>query len=375
VSVQGAFSARFASEKTRTESTLIRFLRRRHKDDEMRHNMLNALDSVVRWDLIEPQQGRRYNGPLEALFARNPSVTVTQLDGVTQTKTITARVFARLPFARFNDAAGAAQTLGVEPSLFATAERIRDRRTEHGGLVRVVGSNSDTTQQRAGAGFAFNAAPISNQAVRLGQAGQAGEIQRESLPLQLGATRDLAWAMERHEISPFLIDDKQDADLDRHASSPGDMLAEIVGNRENWLMRCIETLEPDAAGQKDTPGNRIRAALILDDFERDIEKLGKTNRYCQYNVNYSMKGHASAWIDGYRALAELAKQRGDIDGINDAQRAIDEILLMRGTWRPLMLIVRERARDSSTLGWRSLLRWQRISNVDGQRTAAQFPPP
>jgi len=40
---------------------------------------------------------------------------------------------------------------------------------------------------------------------------------------------------------------------------------------------------------------------------------------------------------------------------------------MRATWRLLMLIVRERTRDSTTLGWRSLHRWQ--------RTAAQFPPP
>jgi hypothetical protein len=61
--------------------------------------------------------------------------------------------------------------------------------------------------------------------------------------------------------------------------------------------------------------------------------------------------------------------------VRRAQRSIDDILLMRATWRPLMLIVRERTRDSTALGWRSLLRWQRNANVDGQRTAAQFPPP
>jgi hypothetical protein len=379
VSLQGTFTARMAHQRTRTESTLIRFLRRRHQDDEMRANMLHALVSMVQWDLHVPQQGRAYNGPLEAIFGRNPAVVISQLEGVTDTTTLTARVSARLPFTRFNEAHGVAQTLSIEPSLLAEAERVRDRRTEHGGQVRVVGSRSDTAQQRAAATLNANLAPISMQPVPLGVdangEAHAGEIQRESLPLQLGITRDLAWAMERHEISPFLIDDKQDADLDRHYSTPVDMLAEIAGNREAWLMRCVETLEPDSQGEKDNPDNRTRAAILLDQFEQDIEKLGKTSRYCQYNVNYSMKGAAGANIDGYRALGELARQRGDREEMRRAQQAIDEILLMRGTWRPLMLIVRERARDSTTYGWRSLVRWQRVFNVDGQRTAVQFPPP
>lgn len=375
VSLQGTFTARMASQHTRTESTLMRFLRTRHKDDEMRGNMLHALVSMVLWDLHVPQQGRPYRGPLEAIFGRNPTVAISQVEGVTDTTTLTARVSARLPFARFNEAHGVAQTTSVEPSLLVEAERVRDRRTEHGGQIRVVGSHSDTAQQRAAVTLNANLAPISMQPVPLGSDGHAGEIQRESLPLQLGITRDLAWAMERHEISPFLIGDKQDADLDRHYSTPKDMLAEISANREHWLMRCIETLEPDSRGEKDNPDNRIRAAILLDHFERDIAQLGKTSRYCQYNVNYSMKGAAGARIDGYRALGELARQRGDMDGMRHAQQAIDEILLMRSTWRPLMLIVRERARDSTTYGWRSLLRWQRLVNVDGQRTAAQFPPP
>jgi len=379
VSLQGTFTARVANQHTRTESTLIRFLRSRHKDDEMRGNMLHALVSMVQWDLHEPQQGRPYRGPLEAIFGRNPAVVISQVQGVTDTTTLTARVSARLPFTRFNDAHGVAQTINIEPSLLVEAERTRDRRAEEGGHVRINGSKSDNAQQRAAVTFNANLAPITMQPVPLdvdanGNA-HAGEIQRESLPLQLGLTRDLALAIERHEISRFLIDDKQDADLDRHYFTPVDMLAEISGNREDWLMRCIETLEPDGQGEKDNPDNRTRAAILLDQFEHEIERLGKTTHYCQYNVNYSMKGAAGANIDGYRALGELARQRGDADGMRNAQQAIDEILLLRSTWRPLMLIVRERARDSTTYGWRSLVRWQRIFNVDGQRTAAQFPPP
>ncbi|TKC80169.1 type III effector [Trinickia terrae] len=375
VSLQAAFTARAASQQTHTDSTVVRFLRSRHKDDEMRANMLSALDSMVRWDMIEPERGRRYRDPLEAMFARNPAVVVTQLEGFTDTKTVTARVAARLPSARFKDPDGVAQTLGVEVSAYAEAERTRDKRTETGGQIRIVNAKGDNAQQRAGGTVNLNFAPLTNQAVPVGPHGRHGEVQRESVPMQLGVSRDFAWVKEQHEISPFLIGDKQDADLDRHYSTPRDMLAEIAGNRENWLMRCVETLASDKNEEKDTPDNRLRAAVLLGQFERDIEKLGKTSKYCHYNVNYSMRGEAGAWIDGYRALAELAAQRGDREGAQRAQQSIDEILLMPATWRPLMLIVRERTRDSTTVGWRSLLRWQRVGNVDAQRTAAQFPPP
>ncbi len=375
VSLQGTFTARAASQQTRTDSTVMRFFRNRHKDDEMRRNMMNALDSMVRWDTIRPDRGRAYKDPLEAIFARNPAVVVTQLEGFTDTKTVTARVSARLPSASFKAPHGMGQTLGVEASTFVEAERTRDKRFETGGQVRIVGAKGDTAQQRAGATVNLNFSPLSNQSVPIGRDGEHGVMQRESVPMQLGMSRDFAWVKEQHEISPFLIGDKQDADLDRHYSTPRDMAAEIAGNRDNWLMRCIETLEPGATGEKDTPDNRLRAAVLLDQFEKDMTRLGRTSKYCHYNVNYSMRGEAGAWIDGHRAIAELAAQRGDHEGVRHAHRSIDEILLMRATWRPLMLIVRERTRDSATLGWRSLLRWQRNANVDGQRTAAQFPPP
>jgi hypothetical protein len=280
-----------------------------------------------------------------------------------------------LPSARFNDPDGVAQTLGLEASAFVEAERTRDKRSETGGRVRVLNAKSDTAQQRSGGTINLNFAPLANQSLPIGQAAHDGVVQRESVPTQLGASRDFAWVKEQHEISPFLIGDKQDADLDRHSSAPADMLTEISGNRESWLTRCIETLEPDATGEKDNPDNRLSAAVLLDKFEQDITKLGKTSKYCHYNVNYSMRGETGAWIDGYRAIAQLAMQRGDHEGVRKADESIDKIVVMRATWRPLMLIVRERTRDSTTIGWRSLLRWQRLANVDAQRTAVQFPPP
>jgi hypothetical protein len=378
VAVQGTVTARMAVQHTKTESTLMRHLRKsRDKDDQMSALTINALKSMVLWDELEPEQGRAYAGPLEAVFARNPEVVITQSEGVTDTSTVTGRISVRLPFVHFNEAHGIAQTLSLEPSLFVEAERVRDRRTETGGVVQINGDKSDMAQQRTGFGVNANFAPLTNQGILEGHKGSAGEVQRESLPTQLGVTRDLSWTMSRHAISPFLVGEKQDADMDAHDSSPAPILKEIAKDSKNrplWLMRCIETLPPDSSGEKNTPENRERAEAMLDMFEQEVIRLGKSNHFCQFNVNRSMRGAAGAEIDGYRMLGELARQRGDLEGVRDAQLKIDLVYTRPSTWRELTLTVRERARDATTRGWRSGLRWQRNTNVDGQRTAIQFPP-
>lgn len=375
VAIQGAFTLRGARQRTRMDGTVVRFFRRRHQDAEMRANMGNALDSIVRWDSLDPARGARYAGPMEALLSRNPLVSVASVEGRTSTDTVVARLSARLPSAHFNDAHGAAQTLGLELFAGAEIERIKESRTEQGGKVRIDGAHGDTAQQRLNAGATLSASPLSNQSVPVGDAGKQGAVQREALPLQWSITRELAWFKAQHEISPFIIEDQQDADIDRHTATPDDILGEIKENRDAWLMRCIETLEPDAEGNKDNPANRKAAALHLDAFEKTVAGLGRDSRYCHYNVNYSMRGATGVQIDVYRGLKRLAVQRGDAVAAQEAQNAIDDMLRMRSTWRPLMLIVRERARDSTSTGWRSLLRWQHIGNIDAQRTAAQFPPP
>jgi hypothetical protein len=372
VAAQGMLSGRLAGQQATTDGTLMRFFRTRHKDDEMRQNMFNAFDSLVRWDQIAPTHGRAFAGPMEAILARNPTVSISALSSTVSARTLGARVGARLG-AGFDDGAGVGQSLGFEPSLYAEAERVRDQRQEQHGHVRVQGQRGDTAQQRAGVTLGLNAQPISNQPQAGGN--PAGPT-RQGLGLQLSGNRELAWALERHEISPFLLSgNKQDGDLDRHYTSVKDMQADIRAHRDLWLMRCLETLEPDAQGNKDTLANRERADALLRTFEDTIATLAKHNRYCQYNVNYSMKGTVGATLDGYRALSALATRRGDHHGAEQAQAAIDRTLLMKGSWRPLMLIVRERARDSSQRGWRGPLRWQRVATVEGQRTAAQFPPP
>ncbi|RML95823.1 Type III effector HopAS1, partial [Pseudomonas syringae pv. maculicola] len=102
------------------------------------------MDSMVRWDIIDPQKGQRYAGPLEAILARNPEVSVSQIDATSSTRNVAARVALRVPAVRFKDGAShASQTLTPEPSVYVEADRIKETRTETGGFISVVGAKGD----------------------------------------------------------------------------------------------------------------------------------------------------------------------------------------------------------------------------------------
>ncbi|KPX46466.1 Type III effector HopAS1 [Pseudomonas syringae pv. helianthi] len=202
VGLQAALTGRFTAQETQTSSTLMRFFRTRHKDDEMRGNMLNALDSMVRWDIIDPQKGQRYAGPLEAILARNPEVSVSQIDATSSTRNVAARVALRVPAVRFKDGASqASQTLTPEPSVYVEADRIKETRAETGGFISVVGAKGDTAQQRAGVTANLNFAPIASSATPAEKGANHG-VQGQALGLQLGVSRDLAWALEKTKYRP-----------------------------------------------------------------------------------------------------------------------------------------------------------------------------
>ncbi|MGY2288270.1 type III effector [Pseudomonas sp. SDO528_S397] len=373
VGVQGSLTGRIANEKARTTSTTMRFYGERNKDDETRNHMINALDSMTRWDVIDPDKGPRYKGPLEAIFARNPSISLSQAQSTTSTHTLGMRLAGRLPAMSFADGHGASQSLSLEAALSAEASRSRDVSNDTGGTVATLGDKSDIAQQRLGLTTNFNMTPIASSSVPAGN-GHHGVL-GQGLGLQAGVSRDLAWAFEKNEISPYLYNGKLGADLERQYSTPKDLLAEINTNRDLWLQVALKKLEPDASGNKDTADNRLRAGILLSKFETRLKQLAKDNHYCLYSIVYEMKPRVGAAVDGYRGIQELARQRGDAAGVARAEQAIEDIMLMRGSWEPKYMTARERAGDSTSKGWRNLVRWQKLSNVNAQRTAALFPPP
>lgn len=358
-----------------SEGTILRLFRQRGRDDELRQEMLGVLDTWVRWDQVHPPGGPAYAGPLEAVLDRHPKVSLGEIQGESLTRSFVSKVSAGANL-KLPGADGEIYRVGVNAGASLKAERIAESRVEQGGHIRVTADKGDTAQQKLSVGVQVNTlTPANASEVKLGPDGGDGAIAGGGLPSLIDASRDLFWNLEKHAVSPFTIGGKQDADLDRHYSTPADMLAEIRQHREDWLARCVETLAPDASGEKNTPANRDRAEALLRNFEARVAELGRDSRLCQYNVNFSMRPQASAWIDTFRALEGLARLRGDTQGAEEARANTDRTMQQDATWRPLMLIVREKGRDQRTHGWNFGVRLQRSVGVEGQRTAAQFPPP
>jgi hypothetical protein len=374
-SLQVSVTEKLSRQRMRTEGTILRLFRQRGRDHEMRAEMLGILDSWVRWEQVHSPGSPPYSGPLEAVLARHPRVSLSEIEGHGLARSFVSKVSAGANL-KLHGADGHTYKLGVSGAASLKADRIAESRTEHGGHVSVKADKGDTAMQKFSLGVQVNSqTPANPSQVPLGPGGKHGAIRGDGVPGQLELSRDLYWNLEKHSVSAFTIGGKQDADLDRHYSMAKDMLAEIRSHRDDWLFRCVETLEPDAQGNKDTPANRKTAEELLRTFEARVCELERKSRLCQYNVNYSMRPQASAWIDTFRALEGLAILRGDAQGAANARAASDRTMQQDSTWRPLMLIVREKGRDVRTLGWNFGMRLQRSIGVEGQRTAAQFPPP
>lgn len=373
VRMQAGTRGYYQQQKTKTEATLLRFFRRRFYDDEMRQKMYTSLESMVRWDQLEAKPGQTYSGPLEAVLARSPDVSLSHLNARSDVKNFQLTpVFVRLPLIRNHLTKDTSQLFSDDLSLSQEHEKSVESRQEGNGAIKINNYKANTTHQRTRLNLMANFLPIANSPSA--EEGDNAGTRMFGVPLQLGAAFDLSWQLERNEISLYAIDDKQDADLDRHYSSVKDMQKEIISRRDEWLMRCIETLEPDATKRND-PSLRKQATLLLEEFEETIAQLPDQSHYNLYNINYSLRGETGAEIDSYRALAQLAEQQGDTTRASQMQQHIDTLLKMRESWRPLMLIIRERVSDNISTGIKYGVRAQKLRGNDGMRTVAQFPPP
>ncbi|CAM3642134.1 hypothetical protein ACAN107058_12295 [Paracidovorax anthurii] len=380
---------RASGQKQASEATLMRFLRKRHEEDVMKAQMAEAVNSIARLDRIAPNKGPAYSGPMEAVLARCPAVSISELAAGSRALSADARVAGIATLGKDLGGDGGI-TLGGGGNLgfTATAERTRNWTDERFGHTTVAGDKGSTARQTVVANAtvsarvpAFRASqPLAvertvdaegNEAVRA----RGGSVGGASNSGFIDASRELYWQMQRHGLSPFTINGKQDADIDRHYASPTEMLAEVQLNRERWLARCVETLEPDEQGVKDTPANRAHAAAIMEDFEEELKYLGEHSPISQYNINDSMRGQAAAWIDGLALGRSLARRREDGAAYADeATRQIDAVLQGPATFRQLTHIVRERSRQTADrFGLNYGIRRQGVNAVDVQRTATQYP--
>ncbi|GKT13469.1 hypothetical protein AVHY2522_01185 [Acidovorax sp. SUPP2522] len=378
-------------QQAASEATLLRFLRRRDQEETMKAHMAEAVNSLARWDRIPATKGPGYAGPMEALLARCPSISISEFTSGARTTAGEMRAAATLaggkaPSRQKAVSLGAGGTLGVVGRM----ERTSNWTDERLGSVTVSGDKGSTAKQTVAMNATVSAglpAFLANQPIGTERTVDAqgaeqvkaryGTVRGAANPGFIDASRELYVQLERHGLSPFTINGRQDADIDRHYASPREILEELRLNRERWLERCLETLQADEHGDKDTPANRALAQARLEAFEADLEHLGETSGICQYNINYSMRGQAAAWIDGLALSRSLARERGDGQAYAQGATAlIDQVVQGPATFRPLTHIVRERSRQTAD-GWglNYLLRRQALNSVEVQRTAAQYPPP
>ncbi|WP_139133117.1 hypothetical protein [Pandoraea sp. ISTKB] len=372
VSAQGAITAKFATSRTRTQATVLREPRTPKNDDKTRNEMLDVIHSTLQWDTLKPERGPSFASPLEAIFARHPTISIVELLERGRSDTTTVRAAATLPGIKRKSGEMATQTAGLEFSIAGEHDKARSHRTEAGGGVQInaMGVNA---QQRVTVGATAAFSPIANQTAKLNEHGASAPTQ--SLPLGISMTRDVYWHMDRKDISAFQVDGKFDADLDRYHATARDMLTEISANRESWLRQAVSKMTADESGEKNTPMNRMRAAAQLEAFESAVREIDRTNKLCHFQINYSLSPHIGPWIDNLRALAQQADSRGDHEAANRARNDIDAVLQMPGAWHATRLAVRKRVKDQQALGVRTFIRMQTTRTAEGQQTLAQFPAP
>jgi hypothetical protein len=369
-------------ERMKMNGTVVRFLRARGQDEAQRQNMLKTWESTVLWKDLKPTKSdAAFSGPMEAILSRLPDAVVTGFDAgsIATQGEVRGSVGARLQTKP--DSRRAEWGLGAILTTKAKAQRAFEYRTEDKAAVYVVADKSSTGKQTFSASLDVQL-PLPRNAKTLplplphnaspSSLGKRGALGGGSLPIDFSFEREFAQHLQKHGLSPFRINDKQDGDLDRHYFGAKEMLAEISANRDQWCARALETL-PEVDGIKDTPENRAEAQRLLAQFEKDIAALETEGKYCQFNVNYSMRPHASGRIDGARLVGGLAEIAGDAGRVNEKVKLADAVLQQPATWRPLMLIVREKGKEATNLGLNYGLRVQSVATVDGQRTAAQFP--
>ncbi|HWW07880.1 hypothetical protein [Collimonas sp.] len=382
-------------ERMKMNGTVVRFLRARGQDEAQRQNMLKTWESTVLWKDLKPTKSDAgFSGPMEAILSRLPDAVVTGFDAGSVATQGEARASAGARLQTKPDSRGAEYGLGAILTTKAKAQRAFEYRTEDKAAVYVVADKSSTGKQTFSASLDVqlplprnaktlslplphdtHALPLSvphNADASPSSPDKRGALGGGSLPIDFSFEREFAQHLQKHGLSPFRINDKQDGDLDRHYFGAKEMLAEISANRDQWCARALETL-PEVNGTKDTPENRAEAQRLLAQFEKDIVALEAEGKYCQFNVNYSMRPQASARIDGARLVGELAEMLGDAGRVNEKVKLADAVLQQPATWRPLMLIVREKGKEATNLGLNYGLRVQSVATVDGQRTAAQFP--
>lgn len=379
-----AASAKYERSKGQAVSTTVRTLRDKddfgvRKEQDAIDDNLALLDTLLRWDRPDKQPADplhgRFGGPLEAVLALHPKVLVAsgERDIRGSQLGLDLSLAARLGFGE-----GYA-SLGVAANpLTAKVEKAVEQATERTGYAhQTVHDRSDQRRQRlamtAGISGALNAfkRPVDTHAHAAGD-DRKGSYRVAGAVNLLDISREIASNFEKNGATRFSIGDKVGGSTDRSYASAKDLLAEIDQHREEFLMRCLETLPRAKDGPEDTPQRRLLAHGMLRQFEADLE-AAKAHPNLQFNIKYEMQPRMSGLVDALRGVEAQALQAGDRKTAKEAREAMQTLLSYRAAWSVKNVAIRNKGKDNSEIGVDFFARWQRIHGAETSRAIAAFP--
>ena len=382
-------SAKYESSKGHAVSTTVRTLRDKddlgvRKEQEAIDHNLAVLDTLLRWDKDDKQPktaagqvdpAQKFAGPLEALLALHPKALVAsgERDVKTSQLGLDLSVAARLGFG------DGVASMGVAFNpVTVKAEKTLEQSTERTGYAhQTVHDRSDQRRQRmamtggVSGALSFFKRPVDAQAHEAHD-DRKGSVRVAGATNLLDISREIASNFEKNGATRFPIGDRVGGAVDRSYGSPKDLLAEIDQHREEFLMRCLDTLPRAKDAPMDTPERRLVAHDMLKQFEADLHEA-KDHPNLQFNIKYEMQPRMSGLIDALRGVEAQATQAGDADTAKGAREAAQTLLSYRSSWAVKNAAIRNKGKDSEETGVDFVGRWQRTHGAETSRALAAFP--
>lgn len=376
-----SFSLRGDTSHAKTEYALLRVLR--NKDDQgmreeqvARDDGLALLDTLLRWDAADKQVPGQppFAGPLEAILALHPDVVIGSGSKDNRTHGINAdlALAARVPFAGGHLNAG----IGITP-LGVRAEITKEQGNERSGYQhQLTVDNSDQRKQKAtfstSTGGILTLVREALGAMENGEADASGSGRWLAGINLLDMSRELAYNSEKNGVTRFSMGDKVGFSVDRVYGTPKDLLAEIERNKEDFLLRFLETIPLAEGVERNTPANRALAASALEQFMDDL-KHSKKHAMLQFNIKFELQPKMSGWVGALEALEALAHNAGDNAAALEYRQAKAELMSYRSSWSFKNCAIRSKHKDSDDEGVDYVLRLLAKHSAESSAAITAFP--
>lgn len=366
--VQGALTGRFSRDSTHSQAAILRLHRVPGQEDALREKMRKVFDSMMRWDQHREPDGRFYKGPLEAVLARNPDVSVGRVDGHVPAFAALVRLYGGAALNLLGESNHDLK-LGIYPGLAYNARTGSEKTREKGGHVQQTALDAKGQQHALAAELQVNAGVI----VPVGVKQQDTLVAGAGNPAAIDIVHELLRTERRRSVSPFKTGLIRETEIDITRANPKYMLAVIDTYRQELISRATDLKPADTTGNRHTRANYVQAAKELKEFEDQVRTVGRGQGRCEFNVNFMLRQEASARLDALLALHSVALASGDKQTAQAHLKAYDALMRHPASWRPNVLSARENVQEIRLGGFKYGPWVQARIAAKGKRTIAQYP--